>query len=57
MATAAELRDQLKVAELEEKLANAKATKNGPSRELKLQVREARQKAREGRIPAEEASE
>ena len=43
MATADELRAQLVVAELEEKLAKAKDTKKGPSRELKQQLRDARQ--------------
>lgn len=49
MATADELRDQLKVVELEEKLVKAKDNKNGPSAELKAQVREARLRARAAR--------
>jgi hypothetical protein len=49
MASADELRAQLAVAELEEELIKAKGTKNGPSRELKAKVREARRKAREER--------
>ncbi len=53
MASSDELRAQLKVVELEEKLIKAKDTKNGPSKELKHQVRDARQQAREARDSAE----
>lgn len=48
MAKADKLRADLEVAELEEELIKAKATKAGPSRELKLALREARAAAREG---------
>ncbi len=43
MPTADELRAALAVAELEEQLAAAKATDDGPSADLKLALREARQ--------------
>lgn len=43
MSTADELRAALAVAELEEQLADAKATDAGPSDELKLALRDARQ--------------
>jgi len=43
MPSADELRAALAVAELEEQLAAAKTTSEGPSAELKLAVREARQ--------------
>jgi len=41
------LRAQLEMAELEEKLVRAKDTKKGPSHDLKMAVREARQRYRE----------
>lgn len=44
-----ELKAQLAVVELEEKLIAAKASKAGPDPKLKMQLREARQKAREAR--------
>lgn len=47
MPTADELRAALTVAELEENLIAAKATPEGPSRELKEQVREARRQFRQ----------
>jgi hypothetical protein len=43
MSRADELRAELELAELEEKLSKAKATKSGPSRDLKDKVRAARQ--------------
>lgn len=46
MATADELRADLAVAELEEQLAKAKASKKGPDRELKQTLRDARQAQR-----------
>lgn len=49
MAKSDELRAELELVEREEALIKAKGTKKGPSRELKLQVREARRKAREAR--------
>lgn len=49
MPTADELRAALAVAELEEALAEAKATDDGPSAELKLALREARQTYRQMR--------
>lgn len=41
------LEAELEVADLEEKLVKAKGTKAGPSHELKLELREARQRFRE----------
>lgn len=55
MPTADELRAALAVAELEDELAAAKLTPDGPSAELKLAVREARRvyrQMREGYPPA-----
>lgn len=49
MPTADELRAALAVAELEEQLVAAKDTEAGPSAELKLAVREARQTYRQMR--------
>ncbi len=49
MAKSDDLRAELEVVELEEALIQAKGTKKGPSREQKLQVREARRAAREAR--------
>lgn len=49
MPSADELRAALAVAELEEQLAAAKATDDGPSAELKLALREARQTYRQMR--------
>ena len=49
MATTDELRAALEVAELEEQLADAKATDAGPSPELKLALRDARRVYREMR--------
>lgn len=46
MAKTDELKAQLEVAELEEKLVEAKETKDGPDRKLKNEVRKVRQKAR-----------
>jgi hypothetical protein len=43
------LRAELELAELEDKLAKAKTTKAGPSRELKDKVRAARQASRQAR--------
>jgi hypothetical protein len=57
MASADELRAQLEVAELEEKLTKAKGTKAGPARELKAELRAARAKARAGQPVAGEADE
>jgi len=53
MASSDELRAQLEVVELEEKLVAAKDTKKGPSQELKQEVRDARQQAREARDASE----
>jgi hypothetical protein len=47
MATSEELKAELAVRELEEKLVAAKDSPNGPSRKLKQEVREARQAHRE----------
>ena len=49
MSRADELEAELEVVKLEEKLTTAKDTKKGPSRELKAQVRAARQAYREAR--------
>ena len=49
MATVDELKAQLAVAELEEKLSKAKKTKAGPDRKLKDELREARRAYREAR--------
>lgn len=52
MPTADELRAALTVAELEEQLVAAKATDEGPTRDLKDQVRAARRSFRELREQA-----
>lgn len=49
MATSEELKLELAVRELEEKLIKAKASDSGPSRKLKDQLRAARQAHREAR--------
>ncbi len=47
MASAEELRAQLKMVELEDKLVEAKGTESGPTVQLRRQVREARRAFRE----------
>jgi hypothetical protein len=46
MSKSEELRTQLAVTEMEEELAAAKASDDGPSRDLKQRVREAREQYR-----------